>query len=52
MTSLINNSVQHNFILGRWKKVLQIMLCKIPRNFAIEKLYVIQLLEADLNMFL
>ena len=28
------------------------MICKTPSNFQVEKLRVIQLLEADINMFL
>ena len=49
---LINLSVRHCFLLRRWKKVIQVMLCKQPGNFNVNKLRVIQLLEADLNMYL
>ena len=52
IVSLINNCVANNYVLDHWKKVVQVMLCKIPGNFSIGKLRVIQLLEADLNMFL
>ena len=51
VVELLNLGVKHNFILRRWKKVLQVMLCKIPGNYDINKLRVIQLIEADLNMY-
>ena len=52
IVSLINDAVNNNYLLTRWRKVIQIMLCKIPGNYNINKLRVIQLLEADLNMYL
>lgn len=52
ITSHINDCITNKYVLSRWKKVVQIMLCKIPGNFHINKLRVMQLLEADLNMYL
>jgi len=37
-------------MLTRWKKVLEVMLCKIPGSYDLEKLRVIQLIEANLNI--
>jgi hypothetical protein len=51
VVDLINNGVTYGFILKRWRKVLQVMLCKKPGNYNIDKLHVIQLIEADLNMY-
>ena len=51
VVDLLNLGVTHGFILQRWKKVVQVMLCKIPGNYDIAKLRVIQLIEADLNMY-
>lgn len=52
LVTLINECTEHTFLLSRWKKVLQVMICKTPGNYHIDKLRVIQLLEADLNMYL
>mmetsp|Transcript_24647 Transcript_24647/g.37452 ORF Transcript_24647/g.37452 Transcript_24647/m.37452 type:complete len:122 (+) Transcript_24647:507-872(+) len=52
MDTMINACVNHTVLIIRWKKVLQVMLCKTPGNYNIEKLRVIQLIEADLNMYL
>ena len=49
---LINLGVENGFILRRWQKALQVMLCKTPGVYKIKKLRVIQLIEADLNMYL
>ena len=51
IVKLISTSVENNIIINRWKKVLQIMLCKVPGNYSIEKMRVINLIEADINMF-
>jgi hypothetical protein len=51
VVELINKGVTYGFILKRWRKVLQVMLCKKPGNYNIDKLRVIQLIEADLNMY-
>ena len=51
MVTLINTAVQNTFMLRRWKKIVQVMLCKKPGNFNLDKLRVIQLLEADINMY-
>jgi len=51
VVQLINHGVKHGFVLRRWRKVLQVMLCKQPGNYNIDRLRVIQLIEADLNMF-
>jgi hypothetical protein len=47
----INKGVTLGFVLKRWRNVLQVMLCKNPVNYNIDKLRVIQLIEADLNMY-
>ena len=52
MVKMINFCVKNNIILQRWKKILQVMLCKIPGNFQLDKMRVINLIEADINMFL
>ena len=52
ITKSINNCAQNRYLLQQWKKIVQIMLCKIPGDFTITKLHVIQLLEADLNIYL
>jgi hypothetical protein len=52
VVDLINKGVTYGFILKRWRKVLQVMLCKKPAgNYNIDKLRVIQLFEADLNIY-
>ena len=51
VVELINKGVTYGFVLKRWRKVLQVMLCKKPGNYNIDKLRVIQLIEADLNMY-
>ena len=51
VVELINKGVTHGFVLKRWRNVLQVMLCKKPGNYNIDKLRVIQLIEADLNMY-
>ena len=51
MVKLVNTCVQNNILLQRWLKVVQVMLCKCAGNYNIEKLRVIQLIEADLNMY-
>jgi hypothetical protein len=51
VVKLINKGVTYGFVLKRWHKVLQVMLCKKPGNYNIDKLCVIQLIEADLNMY-
>jgi hypothetical protein len=51
---LINKGVTHGFVvLKRWRNLLQVMLCKKTGNYniALDKLRVIQLIEADLNMY-
>jgi hypothetical protein len=48
---LINKGVTYEFVLKRWRKVFQVMLCKKPGNYNIDKLCVIQLIEAHLNMY-
>ena len=40
MVKLLNTGVQSNVILQRWDKVLQVMLCKLPGNFELEKMRV------------
>ena len=52
MSQLVQQCVQHNIILDRWLKVIQVMLCKSAGNYNLDKLRVIQLLEADLNLYL
>ena len=49
---LINLGVENGFILCCWQKVLQVMPCKTPGVYKIKKLQVIQLIEADMNMYL
>jgi hypothetical protein len=49
VVELINKGVTHGFVLKRWHKVLQVMLCKKTGNYNIGKLRVIQLIEGDLN---
>ena len=51
VVKLINKGVTHGFFLKHWRNVLQVMLCKKPGNYNIDKLRVIQLIEADLNMY-
>ena len=52
IVQLINLGKNNNIILQRWRTILQIMICKKPGNFNLNKLRVIQLLEADLNLYL
>ena len=49
---LINVCSEYHILLPRWKKIVQVMICKSPGNFHLDKLRVIQLLEADLNSYL
>jgi hypothetical protein len=51
VVELINKGVTHGFVLRRWRNVLQVLLCKKPGNYNIDKLHVIQLIKADLNMY-
>lgn len=48
---LFNLGVQHRFILQWWRKVLQVMLQKEEGSYNINRLWVIQLVEADINMY-
>ena len=52
MFKMINICVQNNIILHGWKKILQIMLCKIPGNLELEKMRSIQLIEANISIYL
>ena len=47
---VINQSVQHQVILPRWREITCLMLEKIPGTPKIDKLRVIQLIEADVNL--
>ena len=37
IVSLINDAVNNNYLLTRWRKVIQIMFCEIPGNYNINK---------------
>mmetsp|Transcript_23606 Transcript_23606/g.35849 ORF Transcript_23606/g.35849 Transcript_23606/m.35849 type:complete len:196 (+) Transcript_23606:495-1082(+) len=52
IVKLLSTCTEKQIILSRWKQVIQVMLCKYPGNYKLDKLRVIQLLEADLNMYL
>lgn len=52
LVTIINYCKNNSIILKRWKKILQVMLCKSRGNYLLHKLRIIQLLEADLNMYL
>ena len=52
IVKLINLCENNAIILKRWRTILQMMTCKKPGNFNLNKLRVIQLLEADLNLYL
>ena len=49
---LINKCLENIFLLKRWKKIIQMMLCKSPRNYDIEKHFVPQIIEVDLILYL
>jgi len=51
-TAVINACIQHQHVLDRWKKVASAMIEKIPGQPRIDKLRVIHLIEADLNLLL
>ena len=38
IVSLINHAVNNNYFLTGWRKVIQIMLCKIQGNYNIHKI--------------
>ena len=50
--TLIMTSVNNNFLLTCWEKVIQVLFCKSKGNFNIKKLQIIQLLKANLNMYM
>ena len=52
MVKLVNTCVRNDILFCRCKKILQIMLCKILGNFELEKMRVIQLIDADIKMYL
>ena len=52
IVKLINLCVTDNLLLTRWKKIIQIIICKIPGNFELEQIRVIQIIEANINMYL
>jgi len=47
-----NIALEHGFVYSRWKKVVSAMLEKIPNMPRIDKLRIIHLFEADLNLLL
>ena len=49
LAELTNICVRTGYVLQRWKKVVSVMLEKIPGQPKIDKLRVIHLFEADLN---
>ena len=51
LIELTNKCVENNVMLKRWMKVVPVILCKIPGNYNVEKLRVIQLIEADINFY-
>ena len=52
IVKLINICKNNKLLLTRWLTILQIMICKRPGNFNLDSLRVIQILEADLNLYL
>jgi hypothetical protein len=50
IAGIVNLAVQHVVVLERWKTVVSVMLEKIPGNPRLDKLRVIHIFEADLNL--
>lgn len=51
MTEILNIGVQETIILPRWQKIVNLMLQKLHDNPRIDKLRVIHLMEADINLW-
>ena len=52
VTKLINTAVKHSFLLLGWKQVTQKMPSKKLGESQVNVLQIIQLLEADMNLYL
>ena len=50
--ALMNYAISHSYCYERWKKVVNCMIRKDPKNSRIHRLRVIHLYEADLNLLL
>ena len=52
LLSVMNYCIRHNYVLQRWKKIVNVMIFKEPMNFQIHRLRVIHIYEADFNLLL
>ena len=52
VTATINSTVHCQMILQRWTEVISCMIKKSPENQSLEKLRVIHLFKADLNLMI
>ena len=48
----MNYCIRNNYVLQRWKTIVNMMILKEPLNFKIHRLRVIHIYEADFNMLL